>query len=108
MTTRASRHLITTSIIACAIAATVCPLRAAPPSTEVHFVPNTFRFWDAPRFATTEDPPKAAYADVIVAPSNFLPCQGGPYALCYYSGADGSPASEDLSCTLTDDGRFAN
>jgi hypothetical protein len=90
-----------------AIGAMVTPLRAAPPAGEVHFVPNTFRFWDAARFATTEDPPKPAYADVIVAPSNFLPCQGGPFALCYYSGPNGPPASEDLSCTLTDDGRFA-
>jgi hypothetical protein len=81
---------------------------AAPPPRYVHFVPNSFRFWDDPRFATTEDPPKPAYADVIVAPSNFLPCQGGPFALCYYSGPDGPPASEDLSCRLTESGRFAD
>jgi hypothetical protein len=74
----------------------------------VHFVPNTFRFWDNPRFATTDDPPKPAYADVVLAPSNFLPCSGGPFALCYYSGPDGPPAAEDLSCTLTEDGEFAN
>lgn len=75
---------------------------------EIHFVPNSFAFWDDPRFATTTNPPKPAYADVVTAPTNFLPCQGGPFALCYYSGPDGSPASEDLSCRLTDDGRFAN
>jgi hypothetical protein len=78
------------------------------PSRYIHFVPNSFRFWNDPRFATTQDPPKPAYADVVVAPSDFLPCQGGPFALCYYSGPDGSPASEDLSCQLTADGRFAN
>ena len=83
----------------------IVPYAAAP---EVHFVPNTFRFWDDPRFFTTDDPPKPAYADVIVSPSGFLPCQGGPFALCYYSGPDGSPASENLSCTVTPDGRFAN
>jgi len=82
-------------------------LRAAEPPY-VHFVPNTFRFWDDPRFATTTNPPKPAYADVVEAPSGFLPCQGGPFALCYYSGPDGPPASEDLSCRLTEDGRFAN
>lgn len=84
------------------------PLLASSPPTYVHFVPNTFRFWDDPRFATTTNPPKPAYADVVTAPTDFLPCQGGPFALCYYSGPDGSPASEDLSCRLTEDGRFAN
>jgi hypothetical protein len=77
-------------------------------ATQVHFVPNTFRFWDDPRFFTTDQPPKPAYADVLIAPTGFLPCQGGPFALCYYSGPNGSPASEDLSCTVTPDGRFAN
>jgi hypothetical protein len=104
MTTRPPR--VSIPVVVCAIAATVCPLRAAPPSA-LHFVPNTFRFWDAPHFATTANPPKPAYANVIVQQSNFLPCQGGPFALCYYSGPNGAPASEDLSCTLTDDGRFA-
>lgn len=83
----------------------IVPYAAAP---EVHFVPNTFRFWDDPRFATTTDPPKPAYADVVQKPSGFLPCQGGPFALCYYSGPNGSPASEDLACEVTPDGRFAN
>jgi hypothetical protein len=77
-----------------------------PPVGPIHFVPNTFLFWDNPRFATTTDPPKPAYADVSLEESNFLPCQGGPFALCYYSGPDSG--SEDLSCTLTPDGRFAN
>ena len=38
--------------------------------------------------------------------SNFLPCRGGPFALCYYSGPSTGP--EDLSCTLTPDGLYAN
>jgi len=83
----------------------IVPYAAAP---EVHFVPNTFRFWNDPRFATTTDPPKPAYADVVEAPTGFLPCQGGPFALCYYSGPDGSPASENLSCRVTPNGRFAD
>jgi hypothetical protein len=77
-------------------------------ATEYHFVPNTFRFWDDPRFATTRNPTTPAYADIVQAPTQFLPCQGGPFALCYYSGPDGSPASENLSCTVTPDGRFAD
>ena len=32
-----------------------------------------------------------AYADILVDPKeNFLPCEGGPFALCYYSGPDGA------------------
>jgi hypothetical protein len=83
----------------------IFPNAAGP---EIHFVPNTFRFWDDPRFATTTNPPKPAYADVVESPTNFLACQGGPFALCYYSGPDGSPANENLSCRVTPDGRFAN
>lgn len=43
-----------------------------------------------------------AYADILLAPENFLPCEGGPYALCYYSGP------EPISCETTGDGTFAN
>lgn len=43
-----------------------------------------------------------AYADILLEPSNFVPCEGGPFALCYYSG----PGPE--SCELTGDGTFAN
>lgn len=42
------------------------------------------------------------WADIIVIPSNFLPCKGGPIALCYYSG----PTPE--TCELTKDGKLAN
>ncbi|HVA79560.1 MAG TPA: hypothetical protein VNF29_01400 [Candidatus Binataceae bacterium] len=41
-----------------------------------------------------------------MTPDNFVPCRGGPYALCYYSGP--STGSADLSCTLTPDGHYAN
>jgi hypothetical protein len=43
-----------------------------------------------------------AYADILLEPTNFLPCEGGPFALCYYSGPDPE------SCELTGDGTFAN
>jgi hypothetical protein len=43
-----------------------------------------------------------AWADIQVEPTNFLPCRGGPFALCYYSGP------EPESCELSTDGRIAN
>ncbi len=70
----------------------------------VHFVPNSHAFWSDPSNWTTSFGP--AYADITLASSNFVPCRGGPYALCYYSGP-GSGA-EDLSCTMTADGNYAN
>jgi hypothetical protein len=63
----------------------------------VHFVPNSHAFWSDPDNWTTSFGP--AYANVVVTSTNFLPCRGGPYALCYYSGP--SSGSENLSCTLT-------
>ncbi len=70
----------------------------------VHFVPNSHAFWSDPANWTTCFGP--AYADILLTPSNFVPCRGGPYALCYYSGP--STGTEDLSCTLTPDGLYAN
>jgi len=35
------------------------------------------------------------WANVLNEKKNFLPCRGGPYALCYYSGPDGT-----LPCTV--------
>jgi len=43
-----------------------------------------------------------AFADIILEPSNFLPCEGGPIALCYYSGP------EPQTCVLTPEGDAAN
>jgi len=43
-----------------------------------------------------------AYADIILEPANFLPCEGGPIALCYYSGP------EPETCVLTESGTTAN
>jgi hypothetical protein len=76
--------------------------QAAP--TVVHFVPNSHAFWSDPANWTTDYGP--AYADILLQPSNFVPCRGGPFALCYYSGP--SAGSEDLSCKLTPDGNYAN
>jgi hypothetical protein len=70
----------------------------------VHFVPNSHAFWSNPTNWTTSFGP--AYADITLASSNFVPCRGGPFALRYYSGP--SSGAEDLSCTLTADGNYAN
>jgi len=70
----------------------------------IHFVPNSLAFWTNPANWTTSYGP--AFADITLASSNFVPCRGGPFALCYYSGPSSGP--EDLSCTLTPDGNFAD
>ena len=70
----------------------------------VHFVPNSHAFWSDPSNWTTSLGP--AYADITLTSSNFVPCRGGPFALCYYSGP--SSGAEDLACTLTSDGNYAN
>jgi hypothetical protein len=70
----------------------------------VHFVPNSHSFWSNPKNWTTAYGP--AYADITLTASNFVPCRGGPYALCYYSGPN--TGAQDLSCTLTPDGKYAN
>jgi len=77
---------------------------ATTPSGIVHFVPNSHPFWSDPANWTTTFGP--AYADITLVSSNFVPCRGGPFALCYYSGP--SSGAEDLSCTLTPDGNYAN
>jgi hypothetical protein len=76
----------------------------ATPAAIVHFVPDSHAFWSNPSNWTTSFGP--AYADITLASSNFVPCRGGPFALCYYSGP--SSGSEDLSCTITPDGNYAN
>ncbi|HEX4210713.1 MAG TPA: hypothetical protein VHY56_09985 [Candidatus Binataceae bacterium] len=74
------------------------------PAPFVHFVPNSHAFWSNRNNWTTAYGP--AYANIVVEGDNFVPCRGGPYALCYYSGPES--ASENLSCTLTPDGLYAN
>lgn len=59
-----------------------------------------------PLFTTPFGPAKA---DILLRPANFLPCKGGPIALCYYSGPEPKGKSQpDLSCEVTQDGQFAN
>ena len=70
----------------------------------IHFVPNSHPFWSDPANWTTPFGP--AYANILLTGSNFLPCRGGPFALCYYSGP--SSGTEDLSCKLTPNGLYAN
>jgi hypothetical protein len=70
----------------------------------VHFVPNSHAFWSNQANWTTAFGP--AYADITLEASNFVPCRGGPFALCYYSGP--SSGAENLSCTLSADGNYAN
>jgi hypothetical protein len=77
---------------------------ATTSSRIVHFVPNSYAFWSSQSNWTTTFGP--AYADITLAASNFVPCRGGPFALCYYSGP--SAGAEDLSCTVTPDGNYAN
>ncbi|TDJ02276.1 MAG: hypothetical protein E2O70_01865 [Candidatus Dadabacteria bacterium] len=43
-----------------------------------------------------------AFADIIIHKENFLPCKGGPIALCYYSGP------EPETCVVVPGGGFAN
>ena len=71
---------------------TPVPTFGSNASRSAPFFPNFLR--------TTRFGP--AYADILVQPTNFLPCRGGPFALCYYSGPDPE------SCELTADGRLAN
>jgi len=85
---------------------TPAPPTASPTPARgiIHFVPNSHPFWSNPANWTTTFGP--AYANILLTGSNFLPCRGGPFALCYYSGP--SSGTEDLSCTLTADGLYAN
>jgi hypothetical protein len=88
---------------------TTTPAPSATPTTSttsgiIHFVPNSHPFWSNPANWTTAFGP--AYANILLTGSNFLPCRGGPFALCYYSGPSSGP--EDLSCTLTPNGLYAN
>lgn len=64
------------------------------------YVPNSFAFWN--NRANWPTPYGPAYADVLVASTQFLPCIGGPIALCYYSGPNPQP------CVPTSNGRFSN
>jgi hypothetical protein len=63
-------------------------------------VPSSFNFWDNLKHWPTSYGP--TYADIVLESGNFVPCKGGPIALCYYSGP--APAT----CRIRDDGSFAD
>ena len=74
-------------------------IQAETETPVVHYSPNE-------RMTTLFGP---APADIVITPSNFLPCYGGPISLCYYSGPEPHGKSRpDLSCDVTSDGAFAN
>jgi hypothetical protein len=69
----------------------------------------------APEPAAVEPPPPEPppRSDTITALSQFLACEGNPYALCYYSGPADAPAGTKvpvpaLPCTLGEGGKVAN
>ncbi len=66
--------------------------RAAPNLTRD--VKNPEKFWTTPY--------GPSYANILTSSTNFVPCQGGPFALCYYSGA------APLDCEIDANGSFAN
>ena len=47
-----------------------------------------------------------AWADILLAPQNFVACKGAKIALCYYSGPDDPlrPGAASLPCDLTNSG----
>lgn len=61
---------------------------------------------------TTPYPPVTAdtpaWADVLLAPSNFVACKGSPIALCYYSGPEMSAGGTSLPCYLREGGAIAD
>lgn len=81
---------------------TIFVLWAAPASAAeapvVVYTPNLI-------FTTDFGP---ATADILLTPSNFLRCHGGPIALCYYSGPESDGSTPDLSCEITTDPMVAN
>jgi len=71
---------------------------AAAPA--MRMVPNSISFWTARDHWTTPYGP--AFATVIVKSSNNVPCTGGPFALCAYSG------TAPMTCTVDKAGEFAD
>jgi hypothetical protein len=101
----ALRSLVRLPLLVIALLAAACGGGSSlAPAPFVHFVPNSHPFWSDPANWTTSYGP--AYANIVLDDTNFVPCRGGPYALCYYSGPD--TQEEDLSCKLTPNGLYAN
>jgi hypothetical protein len=73
---------------------------AAGAAPLVHLVPDSLSFWTQRDHWTTKYGP--AFATVVAKTSNNLPCTGGPFALCAYSGA------APLGCKPDAAGQFAD
>ena len=73
---------------------------SAAAAPRVHLVPNSLGFWTARDHWTTPYGP--AFATVIEKSSNNVPCTGGPFALCAYSG------TAPMSCKVDKAGEFAD
>ncbi len=71
-------------------------------AVQFFFIPRSFAGFNFVPNDLMTTPFGPAYADILLEPTNFLPCEGGPFALCYYSGPDPD------SCVLVGDGTFAN
>ncbi len=72
----------------------------AEPAPLTHFVPDSLSFWSEHDHWTTPYGP--AFATIIEKTSNNVPCSGGPFALCAYSGA------APMGCKADKAGEFAD
>jgi hypothetical protein len=73
---------------------------AGKTAPQVHFVPNSLKFWTQRDHWTTPYGP--AFATIIMKTSNNVACSGGPFALCAYSGA------APMGCKADKAGKFAD
>jgi hypothetical protein len=80
-------------------------LGVAPDFSYAEPPPPLFDYTPNPIHTTPYGP---AQADIVLNHPNFVPCFGGPIALCYYSGPEPNQGEPDLSCVVTEDGEFAN
>lgn len=100
--------IATTALLALFLAGAIAPADAGLASRRVQISPSNDRLpvhssRPAFRYNDLETTPYGkAQADILLQNSNFLPCKGGPIALCYYSGP------EPVACELSRDGRSAN
>ena len=91
---------------------------ASSPSSDLCRSPGfSFDTFGTKRFhlntlCTTPYPPGTpdtpAWADVLLAPSNFVACKASPIALCYYSGPEMSAGGTSLPCKLREGGAIAD
>lgn len=87
-------------ILGCAAVAIVAATAGGAAAARVHFVPDSWSYWNNRANWTTQYGP--AFATVVEYVSNNLPCTGGPFALCAYSGAP------PMTCRKDKSGKFAD